>query len=257
LVFLLHYICNQNKLTTFMKKLILSLLACGSIAAANAQAGSWLLYGQASVNATSNDEQGGTFGGSNVSNTIHWMATPGLGYQLDNHWTLGMYANYANGGSKGNTVGATWDRTNDWETGVFVRYTENLNKIFSIYGQFNGGFAHGNSTMDGKVLDNSRYNGFNLSFAPVVTAHIHKGLALTFGIGGIGYMNHAYENRNNSNGSFQVSFGQQMNMGIQKNFGGHNRRIHREPGTDRHMKNWRDDDGDAPRKSKKSSDNDE
>ena len=37
-----------------MKKLILSLLACGSIAAANAQAGSWLLYGQASVNATSN-----------------------------------------------------------------------------------------------------------------------------------------------------------------------------------------------------------
>jgi hypothetical protein len=253
-VFLLHYICSQNKLTTFMKKLILSLLACGTIAAANAQAGSWLLYGQASINATSNDELGGTTGSAN---TIHWMATPGLGYQFDNHWTLGMYANYSNGGAKALGVGMPWMRTNDWETGVFVRYTENLNKIFSIYGQFNGGFAHGNSTLDGKVITNSRYNGFSLSFAPVIAANVHKGLALTFGIGGIGYMNHAYENRNNSNGEFAVMFGQQMNLGIQKNFGGHNRRIHREPGTDRHMKNWRDDDGDSPRKSKKSNDNDE
>lgn len=237
-----------------MKKLILSLLACGSIAAANAQAGSWLLYGQAAISATSSDELGGT---NRVANTIHWKATPGLGYQFDNHWTLGLYANYENGGSKALGVGAPWTRTNGWEAGMFVRYTENLNKIFSIFGQFNGGFAHGNTTLDGKVITNSRYNGFNLQFAPVIAANIHKGLALTFGIGGVGYTNHAYENRNNSNGTFAVSFGQQMNLGIQKNFGGHNRRIHREPGTDRHMKNWRDDDGDSPRRSKKSNDNDD
>lgn len=240
-----------------MKKLILSLLACGSIAAANAQAGSWLLYGQAAITASSNDEFGGAPGNLGNANTIHWKATPGLGYQFDNHWTLGMYANYENGGSKALGVGAPWTRTNGWEAGIFVRYTENLNKIFSIYGQFNGGFAHGNTTLDGKVITNSRYNGFNLQFQPVIAANIHKGLALTFGIGGVGYMNHAYENRNNSNGTFAVSFGQQMNLGIQKNFGGHNRRIHREPGTDRHMKNWRDDDGDAPRKGNRNSDNDD
>lgn len=234
-----------------MKKLILSLLACGSIAAANAQAGSWLLYGQAAINATSNDENAAT------SNTINWKVTPGLGYQFDNHWTLGLYATYMNGGSKANTAGAIWERTNDWETGVFVRYTENLNKIFAVYGQFNGGFAHGNTTWDGKVVTNSRYNGFALQFTPAITVNVHKGLAMVFNIGGIGYANQAYENTNNSNGQFNVSFGQQFSWGIQKNFGGHNRRIHREPGTDRHMKNWRDDDGDSPRKSRKARSNSE
>lgn len=237
-----------------MKKLFLSLLACGSIAAANAQAGSWLLYGQVGINATSSDEFGGTTGNAN---TINWYATPGLGYQFDNHWTLGLYANYANGGFKALGTGQPWMRTNDWETGVFVRYTENLNKIFSVFGQFNAGFAHGNSTLDGKVITNSRYNGFSVGFAPAIAVNVHKGLALTFGIGGIGYRNHAYENRNNSNGEFNLSFGQQINWGIQKNFGGHNRRIHREPGTDRHMKNWRDDDGDSPRKARKARHNDE
>jgi hypothetical protein len=257
MVLLLYYICVQINLTTFMKKLFLSLLACGSIAAANAQAGSWLLYGQVGINANSYDENGGTAG---VANSIRWYATPGLGYQFDNHWTLGLYASYMNQGSKSLGTGQAWNRTNDWSAGVFVRYTEQLNKLFSVYGQFNGGFLHGNTTLDGKVLTNSRYNGFELGFAPAIAANVHKGLAITFGIGGIRYSNTAYENRNNSNGSFAVTFGQQVNLGIQKNFGGHNHRIHREPGTDRHLKNWRDNDGDEPRRgrrAKASQDNDE
>lgn len=244
---------RTNKLTTFMKKLLLSLLACGTVAAANAQAGSWLLYGQAAIHSTSSDELGGTSGNAN---TIHWMATPGVGYQFDNHFTLGMYAGYENGGSKALGTGQPWLRTNDWQAGVFVRYTENLNKIFSVFGQFNAGFIHGNSTQDGKVITNSRYNGFEIGFNPFIAVNVHKGLALNFGIGGIGYNNRGYENRKNGNGAFDLTFGQQFSWGISKNFGGHNRRIHREPGTDRHMKNWRDDDGDAPKKSKKN-DNDE
>ena len=238
---------RTNKLTTFMKKLFLSLLACGSIAAANAQAGSWLLYGQAAIHSTSSDEAGGTTG---VANTINWSATPGLGYQFDCHWTLGMYAGYQNGGSKALGNGATWNRSNDWQAGIFVRYTENLNKLFSVYGQFNTGFTHGNNTIDGKVVTNSRYNGFEIGFNPFISVNVHKGLALNFGIGGVNYNNRGYENRNNGNGSFAIDFGKQVSWGIQKNFGGHNRRIHREPGTDRHMKNWRDDDGEAPKKSK-------
>jgi hypothetical protein len=237
-----------------MKKLFLSLLACGSIAAANAQAGSWLLYGQAGVTANSYDGRGGATG---TANDIHWYATPGFGYQFDNHWTLGLYTQYHNGGSKSNAVGAPWLRTNDWEIGVFTRYTENLNKIFAVYGQLNVGFDNGNTTRDGRIINNSRYNGFSLGFTPAITANVHKGLALVFGIGGISYQNHAYENTNNSNGTFNISFGQQISWGIQKNFGGHNRRIHREPGTDRHMKNWRDDDGDEPRKSRKNDENED
>lgn len=229
-----------------MKKLFLSLLACGSIAAANAQAGSWLLYGQVGVTANSYDSRAAA-----STNDISWHATPGLGYQFDNHWTLGVYASYWNAGARAAGVGQPWLRTNDWEAGIFGRYTENLNKIFSVFGQVNAGFTHGNTTRDGQVITNSRYNGFNIQFTPAIAVNVHKGLALTFGIGGFGYRNNAYENTNNSNGTFNISFGQQMNWGIQKNFGGHNRRIHREPGTDRHMKNWRDDDGDSPRKARR------
>lgn len=235
-----------------MKKLILSLLACGTIAtAANAQAGSWLLFGQAGVSANSYD---GAAGPGSPANATNWYATPGLGYQFDNHWTLGLFGEYGYTGTKATGTGQPRLGSNGWQAGVFVRYTENLNKIFSVFGQFNGGFTHGNMTTDGKVNTNSRYNGFDLNFTPFIAVNVHKGLALNFAIGGIGYMNKAYENVNNSNGSFNLSFGQQFSWGISKNFGGHTRRIHREPGSDRHMKNWRDDEGESPRKSRKSSD---
>lgn len=227
-----------------MKKLFLSLLACGTIAtAANAQKGSWLLYGQIGVHASSYD---GVHSAS--SNAISWNVSPGVGYQFDNNWTLGLYASYLNQGAKPVGIGAAWIRTNDWEAGIFARYTNNLNKIFSYYTQFNAGFGHGNTTLDGKVITNSRYNGFALGITPAISANVHKGLALNFSIGGLGYSNYGYENVAGTNGHFNFTFGNQVNIGIQKNFGGHNRRIHREPGTDRHLKNWRDDDGDSPRR---------
>jgi hypothetical protein len=107
------------------------------------------------------------------------------------------------------------------------------------------------------VINDTRFNGFAASFAPAIQVHVHNGWALNFNIGGLDYKTTTTERANNSDNSFGVSFGQQMNWGVSKNFGGHNRRIHREPGTNRHMKNWRDDEGDGPRKAKKVKNNDE
>lgn len=232
-----------------MKKLILSLLACGSIAAANAQAGSTLLYGNVGISNTSNADN---------SKAMSWNVSPGVGYQFDNHWTAGIYVDYRNVRTNDGTTGAKWMGTNNYELGLFARYTHNLNRIFSLYGQLNAGFTHGNETLDGSTVTNTRSNGFAIGFTPVIAANIHNGLALNFGIGGIGYTTSTMEHSSNSTNTFNFTFGHMMNIGISKNFGGHNHRIHREPGTDRHMKNYRDNDGDEPKKHKKSSDdNDE
>lgn len=225
-----------------MKKLLLSLLACGTIAAANAQAGSTLVYGQIGINSSE---------ASDNSKSMNWWVTPGIGYQFDNHWTGGIFVDYRNGGSKAAVTGAKWNRSNEYQVGLFGRYTQNLNKIFSVFGQLNAGYIHGNLTSDGKVINDTRYNGFAVEFTPAIMVNVHNGLALNFSIGGLGYRTTTTERADNSDNNFSASFGQQFSWGISKNFGGHNRRIHREPGTNRHMKNWRDDDGDGPRKAKK------
>lgn len=218
-----------------MKKLILSLLACGSIAAANAQTGSVLVYGNVGLTSESNADD---------SKALNWSINPGVGYQFNHDWTAGLYLNYANEGTKAGTTGAVWMRTNEMQVGAFARYTKNLNRIFSVFGQLNAGWVHGNATLDGEVIDGSRYNGFAIGFAPSVAANIHNGWALTLSLGGISYKTSTIEDAENSSNMFNVNFAQTMVWGIQKNIGGHNHRIHREPGSDRHMKNYRDDDGD-------------
>jgi len=231
-----------------MKKLILSLLACGTIAAANAQAGSTLLYGNIGINTTSD---------ASDAKTMNWHIAPGVGYQFDNHWTAGIYGAYRNEGAKAAGTGTAWLRTNEYQVGLFGRYTHNMNKLFTCIGQLNAGFLHGNQTSDGNVINNTRYNGFAIDFTPMLAINVHNGLMINFGIGGIGYRTSTVEKANNSDNRFSASFGKQFNWGISKNFGGHNSRIHREPGTNRHMRNWRDDEGDGPRKAKKMKHNDD
>jgi hypothetical protein len=243
----LHLSANQ-KCTIDMKKLILSLLACGSIIAANAQAGSVLVYGNVGV-ATTSDQ-------SNAKE-LTWNVSPGVGYQFDNHWTGGIYAGYMSTGDKGAAAGSVWSKTNTTEVGLFGRYTHNLNRIFSIWGQLNAGWTHMNSTLDGEVVDGSRANGFAIGLTPAFQVNVYNGWALNFNFGGIGYKTYTYEHADNSNTDLNINFGKQFNWGISKNIGGHNHRIHREPGSDRHMKNYRDDDGDEPKKHKKSKANDD
>ena len=63
-----------------MKKLILALIAAGSMATANAQSQSILLYGDLGLQ---------TVRMQNLDKTTNWNASPGIGYQFNHNWTVG------------------------------------------------------------------------------------------------------------------------------------------------------------------------
>jgi len=239
-----------------MRKFLLTILAAGSIAAANAQAGSILVYGNVGITSFTNDAK---------ANMLNWNVSPGVGYQFDNHWTAGLAFNYSLDSSiKFN--GAN-DRTkfNHWDLGVFGRYTKNLNNIFSVYGQLDLGYESGHAVVGSTEITGSKYNGFYAMVTPAVSVNTGW-CALNFSFGGLGFQSYKFSGAANSNTAFTFNFGQTANIGISKNFGcGHHMHGHHEPGDDTRHMDTNDDDDDAPKahhdkkakKSKKSSDNDD
>jgi len=231
-----------------MKKLMLTLLAAGSMAAANAQSHTILLYGNATVNT---DQQ--EYVGDIKTNSVQWGINPGIGYQFSPHWTIGVEGGFRMGRNPQLVNGSTQTTvTNDWNAGVFARYTKYFGPIFFIYGQLEGSYVGGNTQVE-DITDQSSYNGFNVNLFPGIGAFVAKGLALNFSVGGIGYtgVNWSDNSLLKSENKFNFTFGQQFNFGISKNFGcrggHHHMHGHHEPGDEmRHMDTSDDDDEDAP-----------
>lgn len=170
--------------------------------AAKAQSGSILLYGN--VNA------GSTKSAADVK-TSNFSINPGIGYQFNDNWTVG--ANLGFGTSK---VGDN-NKTNQFSAGPFVRYSESLSNTFSIYGQLHGGFTSSKTTT-GNVEVKS--NGFNVGLFPAVFVNVNKGFGLNVSFGGIDFTSSKFKDASNSSNAFNFTFGQSVNIGISKNFGG-------------------------------------
>jgi hypothetical protein len=223
-----------------MKKLILALLAVGSVAFANAQSNSVLLYGNVGMS---------NYSDSMNTNMFSWNINPGIGYQFDQHWTLGLSLGYAQNSNRPD--GGTRTNTNDYNVGAFGRYTHNISGIFYCYGQLDMGYWGGNQT--GNFPTDRIYNGFYAKFNPAVGAHIKNGWSLNFSVGGLGFMTRKYNETANSSNSFGITFGQQVNIGLSKNFQCHHRVCSdHSMGEDNHkMKADADDDDDAPKKKAK------
>ncbi|MEI8278808.1 MAG: outer membrane beta-barrel protein [Bacteroidota bacterium] len=217
-----------------MKKLIFALLAVGSVAAANAQSNSILLYGNAGLS---------TYTDSASTNHFNWNLSPGIGYQFDQHWTIGLALSYGQMTTK--VDGGDRVNNNVYSAGAFGRYTHNISNIFYCYGQLDMGYHGGNTT--GNAPTSNRFGGFYSSLTPAVGINIKNGYALNFSIGGVGYMTTKYDDLANGSSGFNITFGQQMNVGISKNFACHHMRSHHEPGEDAHKMKEGDDD-DAPSK---------
>lgn len=231
-----------------MKKLMLTLLAAGTVAtAAHAQPGSILVYGNAGISLAKDSAE-------NSSANITF--SPGVGYQFNNNWTVGLELGVRTQSSKPDN-GERYTR-NNFNVGPFVRYTCPLNNIFSVFGQAGTGFRFGSDRFDGETVEGSKHAGFYLNFFPAVGVNVHKGFALNFGFGGLGFSTDKYEDADNTASNFDISFGQQVNIGISKNFGGHHaRRHHHEPGDDMRRIDTKDDEDDMPRKKKARSNDDE
>lgn len=221
-----------------MKKLFLALVAMALLTNANAQKNSILVYGTASFG-TDKTEMGAA-----TSTNNSCSINPGIGYQFSHKSTIGIQGGYGmmNTINSASFAGINFELQNkisEWQAGAFYRYTCNLNKIFSIFGQVNAGYFSGMTSQDtvgiiavGKFEDT--YNGFAVSAFPAIGVNVHKGWALNFAFGGIGFQTATWDKANMTNTAFDVTFGQQINVGISKNiFCGHKKhKGHAEPGHD-------------------------
>lgn len=191
-----------------MKKTILSLmLMAGITTAALAQEGSVLVYGNAglSSNKIAND-----------SKSSSYSILPGIGYQFSENWTAGL--SFGVYGSR-SEFGTTVNKNNGFSVGPFVRYTHKISDLFSLFGQADVNYNSSKSTSFGDP--STTVNGFNVGIIPAVQMNVKNGFALNFGFGGIEYGSSKVDAPGaNSSNSFNLTFGQQVNFGISKNFGG-------------------------------------
>lgn len=237
-----------------MKKLILALLAVGSITAANAQKNSLLVYGTVGVQKENNDH-----GFANEDNNFSWHINPGVGYQFDKNWTVGVQGGYMFDRME-HKVPATplapvifRSDMSEWMVGPFLRHTHYFNSMFAMWTQLDVNYVSGKGSMDsvslltGKInTGRDDYNGFQAMLTPAFAINVHNGWALNFSIGGIGYRSTTWDDAKlfgKSNKSFMFTFGDQFNVGISKNFGCGKKHMPKEPGMDtRKMKHDDDDD---------------
>ncbi|HRO69535.1 MAG TPA: hypothetical protein PK951_04120, partial [Chitinophagaceae bacterium] len=63
-------------------------------------------------------------------------------------------------------------------------------------------------------------NGFGVEVFPAVALNVHNGFALNFSFGSIGFESTKAKGVDGSNNDLWLNFGQQVNFGVSKNFGG-------------------------------------
>ncbi|WP_276132760.1 outer membrane beta-barrel protein [Polluticoccus soli] len=246
-----------------MKKLFLALLAVASITAANAQKGSILVFGTASVE-NRNEELAG-----DETEFRSWHIQPGIGYQFHDNMTAGLEGGYSYSAREREFGPASalplslLDDQMEWNIGAFYRYTHYFNQTFSVWGQFGVGYLNGDITRDridtvGNIARVATtvndYHGFRAYITPAFAINVHNGWALNFGFGGIEYRNVNFDDFAagdiipESESRFNLTFGQQLNVGISKNIGcgfWSKKKAPKEPGMDtRGMKQDQEDDDD-------------
>jgi len=229
-----------------MKKLILALLAAGTIATANAQEPhSILLYGDATFNTVRNGD---------LSKTTNWDAMPGVGYQFNHNWTLGLNISWGQSAYKDPT--GIKNTYNTYSAGPFARYSHYIGKseTFFWYSQVNFDYDGGYHTSGGNATD-LKNSGVSANIFPALGVNVGRGLCLSFAVGGLGYSNLKYADSTYSTNTFNFTFGHQVNIGLSKNFNcGHKMHSHHEPGDEVHRRKadqMEDEDDAAPKPKKK------
>lgn len=190
----------------FMKKIILaSLFMAGLAVSANAQKNSVLVYGTVSASSTKYEPTNGK--------SSQFSLMPGIGYQFSNHWTAGIAGGYMSGKSENGTI---VNKQNGYAIGPFVRYTTNLSNVFFFFSQLDAQYT--STTNKPALAAETKNTGFGLEVTPAIGANVYKGLALNFAFGSLSYTTQKTENTPNKTKNFGLSFGNQINIGISKNF---------------------------------------
>ena len=241
-----------------MRKLILALLAAGTVVTANAQEPrSILLYGGVNLNQVRH-------GGANISKTTVWRAMPGVGYQFNHNWTVGGNIMWGQDAEKATNGSKTTE--NMYSAGAFARYSQYIRRseIFFWFAQFDFAYAGGYTTNEGNPAT-MKHNGIAARLYPALGVNVGRGVALNFSVGGLGYSTDKYDNATYSTNTLDFTFGRfdQFNFGLSKNFNcGHKMHAHHEPGDEMHRRriDKMEDEDDAapkPKRKQRSRDDDE
>lgn len=240
-----------------MKKLILAILAAGTIATANAQEPrSVLLYGNAGFTSVSHPN----FPANPSIKDMQWNVSPGVGYQFNHNWTLGLALSWAQTGWK--DAGGVKTTDNLYAVGPFARYSSYIHRseIFFWFAQLEFQYRGGYTTVGGNpaIL---KHNGVYANLFPAIGINVGHGMALNFAVGGLSYSSDKYESLVNAQNSFNITFGNQVNFGLSKNFGcGHRMHAHCEPGDEMHHRaadKMEDEDDASPKPKRKQRNRDE
>lgn len=201
-----------------MKKLILSALMIGGAAmAAHAQPNSVLVFGDLGIHSTKD---------ANDNKTRSFNINPGIGYQFNRNWTLGLAGGFGTARSR-QVNQKEWNFTNTYNAGVFVRHTLPVGKIFAFFSQLEAGYK-GMSIGNTGVNTTTNANGFYAKLTPAVAVYVFDGFALNFGFGGIEYNTMKFSGASKASSAFDLTWGSQFNIGVSKNFScGHMRKHHR------------------------------
>ncbi len=232
-----------------MKKLLFTVLAIGSLATAQAQKGSILVYGNVGITSL-ND------GNDNHFST--WNVNPGVGFQVSNNFTIGIAGGYfVDSAFKFKGV-SDKDVQSHFNAGIFARYSSNtIANIFSIYTQLDAGYMSGHEAVGGTEVKGTKWTGFMVGITPAVSVNVCHGFALNFSFGGLSFMSQKYDVTGATSAStINFNFGKQMNIGVSKNFGGHKAHGHHEPGDESRKIDTSDDDA-TPKKKPAKKDDDE
>ena len=196
-----------------MKKIyILALAFAGLTSAVFAQKGTILAYGSVQVNSKKDNA-----GLKNTSFTI----APGIGYQFHNNWTTGINLTFI--GTKSELAApntGNFNKVSGFAVGPFVRYTKNLSNIFSIFvhGNFNYVSATSKPYSTTPVTP-LKATGFRGEILPAVAINVKNGFALNFGFGSLSYSTiKSTLAGSKSTSDFGVTFGNEVNIGVSKNF---------------------------------------
>lgn len=238
-----------------MKKLILAILAVGSVATVQAQKpGSILLYGNVGINTAKQTNDAGIPGAADITNRATTITfAPGVGYQFNKHFTVGAQFAITSWKQTTDAIGGIDYSTRDLKVGAFFRHTVSLNKTFFLFHQFELSYLNGNEVTETSGPGGTRvediYDGFCIGWWPAVGINFTPSLALNFSLGGIDFDHRKWDFDGSPATSresiLDVNFGRQFNVGISANLGGsHAKKKHiREP-RHRHHVDMNDSDED-------------
>lgn len=207
-----------------MKKSIL-ILALAIASLATAQKGTVLVAGSLQIyNYKTNHSNS-----QNVSN--QFSISPKIGYQFDEHWTVGAQVSASKlktENSSSSSVNSITYTTNqkEFDAGAFIRYSEPLSELFTLYGDLGAGFRTAKTenqlfnTLDptNNFDESSKGKGIYVGLEPAIQVNIKKRFCLNFGFGGLRYETLKYTNDGGDTKQLYVTFGQSFNIGISKNF---------------------------------------